>query len=187
MPIAVFGPKAFEVTQDKIYTFDGLQYTSSLNTEKQDAAGKKPSTYNKGPALDTFSITIMLDAALGVNPRREIEEWIAIKDAGVAYPFVLGNRPWGSNKWLLVEVQVIAQVIDNAGNILKAEISLKFDEYVRPGSAAAKSTSGGSSKKSSNKTSAPGIQLPPLTGPVNLLGAQDKAVTKRKNPNMMAY
>lgn len=180
MPIAVFGTKVFEVTQSKIYTFDEFQYSSNLNTEKQDATGKKPSTYNKGPGLDSFSITIMLDASLGVNPRREIDEWVAIKDAGIAYPFILGNRPWGQNKWLLVEVQVIAQVIDNAGNILKAEVSLKFDEYVRPGSAAA---SKGGSKKSS-KASAPGIQLPPLSGPVNLLGAQDKAIAKRKNPNM---
>lgn len=188
MPIAVFGPKVFEVTQSKIYTFDGFQYSSNLNTDKQDAAGKKPSTLNKGPGLDAFGITIVLDAAFGVNPRREIDDWLAIKDAGIAYPFILGNRPFGQNKWLLVDVQATVQAIDNAGNILRAEVSLKFDEYVRPGSAAAKASAGGSSKKkSSGKASAPGIKLPPLSGPVNLLGSQDKATAKRKNPNMTVF
>lgn len=175
MPIAVFGNKVFQVTQDRTYTFDGIQYGSSLNTEKQEASGKKPSTYNKGPGLNSLSIKLFLDVSLGLNPRREIEEWEAIKDAVVAYPFILGSRPLGKNKWLLVDVQATAKVIDNIGNILSAELSLKFDEYVRPGSASA------SSKSTSSYT--PAIQLPAVTN-VNLLGPQDKSELKRYNPNL---
>lgn len=186
MPIAVFGQKVFQITQNKIYTFDDLQYGSSLDTEKQDATGKKPSTYNKGPGLNSLSIKILLDASLGINPRKEIEEWEEIKDAGIAYPFILGSRPLGKYKWLLVDVQATIQIIDNAGNILKAEVSLKFDEYVRPDSASSSSKSS-SSKKSSSKAYSPGVQLAPISGEVNLLGPQDKSGLKRKNPNMTPY
>jgi len=159
MPIAVFGSKVFQVTQDRIYTFDGIQYSSSLNTEKQDASGKKPSTYNKGPGLNSMSIRIYLDVSLGVDPRREIEEWEAIKDASIAYPFVLGTRPLGKNKWLLVSVQVAIQNIDSNGNVLSAELTLQFDEYVRAGSASASQPS----------SALPGIQLPSIYG-ANILG-----------------
>lgn len=179
MPVAVFGKKVFQITQSKIYTFDDLQYGSSLDTEKQDAVGKKSSTYNKGPGLNSLSIKVSLDASLGVNPRREIEEWETIKDAGIAYPFILGSRPLGRNKWLLVDIQATTQVIDNAGNILAAELALKFDEYVRPGSA--------SVSKPSNKTYTPGVKLPAVTGDVNILGPQDKSGLKRTNPNMPPY
>lgn len=173
MSIAVFGNKIFQVTQDRIYTFDGIQYGSSLNTEKQDASGKKPSTYNKGPGLNSLSIKISLDVSLGVNPRSEIEEWESIKDAGVAYPFILGSRPLGKNKWLLVDVQATMQVIDSNGNVLAAELSLKFDEYVRAGSASA-------SKSSQQASYSPGIQLPSIDD-YNILSSQNTEVGLKRN------
>ena len=102
MAIASYGTKIFEVTGDKIYTFDEFQHSSSLQTEKQDSTGSKPSTYNKGPDLDSMDYKVKLDVSYGVNPRNEWESWLAIKDVAVAYPFILGGRPLGNNKWLLV-------------------------------------------------------------------------------------
>jgi len=141
MAIAVFGNKAFVVMDSKIVTFNDFQYGSTLETEKQDAAGKKPSTYNKGSGLDTLSIKVRLSADLGVNPRNQLGEWLKIKDAGVAYPFILGGKPFRPNKWLLVNVQASEEVIDNDGNFLALTLNLSFDEYVRPGKKTEKSTS----------------------------------------------
>jgi len=159
MPIAVFGNKTFQVTTDKIYTFSEFQYSSSLQTEKQDADGKKPSTYNKGPGLDSLGLKIRLSVDMGVNPRVELGEWLAIKDDSIAYPFILGGVPFRPNKWLLVEVQASDEVFDNQGAMLALTLVLKFDEYVRPGSAPAQSSTKSSSTSSSKtaKTSA-GIQ-----------------------------
>lgn len=172
MPIAVFGNKVFEITDSKIYTMEGLQYSSSLETEKQDAEGKKPSTYIKGPGLNELNFTLKLDATLGVNPRREIESWEQIKDASVAYPFILGRSPLGS-KWLLVDVNASNTVVDNIGNMLKAELQLKFDEYVRPGSAKAKKTKG--------KVDFPGLMNSDYDGSY---GPEDKSGYIRDNPEM---
>jgi|GEM_PF-1214700 hypothetical protein len=182
MPIAVFGSKVFEITDSKIYTMDGLQYGTTLETEKQDAEGKKPSTYNKGPGLNSFSFTLKLDVTQGVNPRREMESWEQIKDASVAYPFILGRSPLGlGNKWLLVDIQASNSVIDNQGNMLKVDLQMKFDEYVRPGSA---ETSKSSSKKSrgSKNVSVPGLE--PMDY-VSSYGPEDKTDYKRSNPGMM--
>jgi len=74
-----------------------------------------------------------------------LEEWESIKDASTAYPFVLGSKPFGANKYLLVEANGSNFIIDNEGNILALDLELKFDEYVRHGSAAASKTSAKSS------------------------------------------
>lgn len=155
MPIAVFGSKIFQITADKIYTFSDFQYNSTLQTEKQDADGKKPSTYNKGPGLDSLGLKIRLSVDLGLNPRVEMGEWLAIKDDSIAYPFILGGVPFRPNKWLLVDVQASDEVFDNQGGMLAVILVLKFDEYVRPGSASESSKKKGSSATA--KTSA-GIQ-----------------------------
>lgn len=180
MPIAVFGSKVFEITDSKIYTLGNLQYGSSLDTEKQDAKGKKPSTYNKGPALNSLAVSVKLDISLGVNPRRELEEWESIKDSSAAYPFVFGQKPLGNYKWLLVDVQGSNFVIDNNGNMLSADIELKFDEYVRPGSAEA--SKGGDTAK----VSAPGLQ-PVNYGSSANYGPEDKSGYKRTNVSMSDY
>lgn len=171
MPIAVFGSKVFEITDSKIYTMDGLQYNTSLDTEKQDAEGKKPSTYNKGPGLNAMNFVLKLEASQGVNPRREMESWEQIKDAAVAYQFILGSSPLGSNKWLLVDIQASNNIIDNFGNMLKVELQLKFDEYVRPGSA----------KDDKKKTAFPGLLNSDYEGDY---GPEDKAGYIRDNPEM---
>lgn len=173
MAIAVFGSKVFEVTPDKIYTFKNFQYSSTLETEDQDAAGKKPSTYNKGPGLGKISFKIDLDTSNGINPRAEIESWEEIKDAGIAYPFILGKRQWGKHKWLLIDVQAPDPVIDNHGNILEVEMSLQFKEYVRAGSA--------SNQSAAASTNAPGISVTPVSGIVSILNPSEKSQLKRKN------
>ncbi|WP_041272383.1 phage tail protein [Desulfitobacterium hafniense] len=178
MPIAVFGSKVFAVADSKIYTMINLQYGSSLDTEKQDALGKKPSTYNKGPGLNTLGFSLRLDISLGVNPRRELEEWEAIKDSGTAYPFVLGKKPLGVNKWLLVDVQGTNFTIDGLGNVLAMDLEFKFNEYVRPGSAEASKQN---SISNTAKVSVPGLQ-PVDYKPV--LGPEDKTAYKRTNDEM---
>jgi hypothetical protein len=99
-------------------------------------------------------------AELGLNPRREMEEWVNIKDSGVAYPFILGGRPLGANKWLLVDIQASEETIDNAGNILALTLNLKFDEYVRPGSA--QSSTGSSGSSSSSSKAGASVNMTPL-------------------------
>lgn len=154
MSIASFGTKVFEVSSDKMYTFQDFQYSSSMQTEKQDSVGNKPSTYDKGPDLDSMSLKIRLDFSYGINPRNEWEEWQEIMNSATAYPFILGGKPLGSNKFRLVGVKPSNFNIDNVGNILSLDLDLSFDEYVREGAAKDKKSS---KKKSSNKKEVQGL------------------------------
>lgn len=152
--IATFASKVFQVTPSKLYTFDGFAYTSTLQTEKQDADGAKPSTYIKGPDLDTFSINLKLDVSMGVNPRNEWGDWERILEGQTTYPFILAGVPINNANWLLTSVSPSNANFDNNGNMLQLELALQFEEYVRPGSKKEKSSSSSGGKTT---TSVPGL------------------------------
>lgn len=170
MPIATFGNKIFQVSSNKIYTFSGLSWSSSLETEAQEKLQSKPSTYIKGENLTNLAFEIQLRAELGVNVRAEIENWEAIKSSAQPSLFILGSKAIGKNKWLLKSVDVSDTDIDSSGRVLKATLKLSLEEYVRAGSAAA-----------SNNTI--GIDQSSIL-PNNLFDSPEKANNKRYNPNL---
>jgi hypothetical protein len=174
MPIAVFASKTFNVSRDKVYTFDGLTLSSSLNVESQDVEGKKPSTYVKGSGLNAMSFNIPVKIELGYNPRAEYDAWEAIKDKAVAYPFILGGKPVGVNKYLLKSVSLNNTLADNKGNILSGTLQLEFEEYVRQGS-----------KTNSTSSSSPGVSSGNGIKYTDIL-PKEKETQKRVNTNVAA-
>lgn len=175
MAIAAFANKVFEVNTNKLYTFDDIQYSSSLQTEKQDSDGSKPSTYIKGPDLDTLEFKLSFDVLNGINPRREWEDWQGIMSSGKPYKFILGGKPLGKYLWLLTGVTPSDIKIDNSGNVLSLGLDIKLDEYVRAGSA----------KENSGSNSAPAISKAHNTNTTAKSGAnKNKSDEKRKNSRM---
>lgn len=158
----MFGPKGFTVSQDKIITFDEFQLDSSLEVEKQDNPGSKPSTYIKNPGLDSFNMKVKLDSDFGVHPLNQIEDWMKVKDAKNAYPFLIKGKPLLNTKWLLVSVQLSDTQYDRLGNLMRATLALKFDEFVKAGSKkeSSSSSSGGGSRGSGSSSSGSGYIKP---------------------------
>lgn len=181
--IATFAGKVFQVDSKKICTFDGFSYSSALQTEKQDVDGAKPSTYIKGPDLDTFNLTIRLDAALGVNPRNEWSDWINILSRKTAYPFILGGVPLNNTRWLLISVSPSNFVFDDNGKILSLDLNLKFEEYIRLGNKKESSSFSKSASGSKSPVSVPGLadMLEKLT-----YSMPDDTSLKRQNTQMIA-
>lgn len=153
MYLAMFGPKGFTVSSNKVITFDEFSSNSSLETEQQESKNKKPSTYIKGSGLATFSIKVRLDRSLGVYPMEQIEDWISIKDKAQAYPFLLKGKPFLNTKWILKSVGISDTHIDNTGYLIAATLTLSFDEFVRAGSAQASAKTKNSSSKSKSSSS----------------------------------
>lgn len=152
MPIASFGNKVFNVSLNKIYTFDGYTRTSALNIEEQEVVGSKPSSYIKGSTLDDLGISINLKKMKGIDVRKEINEWNAIKDSKVAQNFILGGSRVGANKYLLVSVSESDFLIDKEGRVLSAKLDLKFKEFVRLGKKEEKPSTSKDDKSKSKRT-----------------------------------
>ncbi len=175
MPIAVFQKKIFQVSSNKKYTFSGLSYGDEIQTEQQDKIKSKPSTYIKGAGLAKLSFSIPLNVELGINVRKEIDEWGDILLAAQPSIFMLGNKPLGKNKWLLKSRAVSGEVVDNIGNMLKATLKLDFEEYVREGKV---STTG--------KNSSPSAIGQKIIPNQDIFNPSTKVTNKRDNPNYKA-
>jgi hypothetical protein len=187
--IASFGNKVFRVSSNYIYTFDELNISGELETETQDVAKKKPSTYIKGPGLESMSFSIELDQQFGINVRNEIDSWSNIRDTGIPCYFILGNKPLRGCKWLLKSCEIEDKKIDSKGQITKANIKLSFEEFVRPGAYSqskvgqkvAKAKKSAAKKNDASKTKKSAV--PQRVNINSLINGSDKAAKTRNNPN----
>ncbi|MHC1683679.1 MAG: phage tail protein [Clostridiaceae bacterium] len=161
MAIASFASKTFNASLKKVYTFNSFTRSGSLNIEEQEVEGQKPSSYIKGSSLEDLSLAIPLIAQNTINISTEIDSWMSIKDSKTPYPFILGNKMVGKNKFLLTNVSVSEATLNSKGEYLKATIQLQFKEFVRYGSKkddAGTSSDSKSSKKRSNSNATNAVE-----------------------------
>jgi len=128
--IGSLGDIVFEVTNDKVFTFQGLKRSAKMRYAVHEVIGKKPITEFIGPELEELSFSIYLSVSLGINPNQEMQKIRDKRDNGEAMSFLLGEKVIGENKWVIESIGESYQAIDNQGIIfsLSADISLK--EYV---------------------------------------------------------
>ena len=132
MALGGFAGKLFEVSSNKIYTFDDYSKSFTLNVESQEVDGDKPSSYIKGKGLQNPSITIKLRQSASIDVQTEVEDWGRICEAGEPYMLFLGDNPVATNKFLLKKVDV-SDTNYFGGKLIKATLKLEFEEYVRAG------------------------------------------------------
>lgn len=132
MSIGAFGDKIFEVSQNRIYTPDGLSYSESLNVEMQETEGGKPATYIKGLGAMEVSFDIQLKHPF-CDVQQEIDWWLDKMRSGTPEYLTIGDKTYGTNKQLLKSVSVADKVILASGDIVSAKISLSFSEYTKKG------------------------------------------------------
>ena len=158
MLIGAFGGKSFEVSQNKIYTFDGLSVSEGLNVEMQETEGGKPATYVKGYKEMSISFSIILKQQF-CNVLEEIDWWLKKMRSKKPEYLTLGKKTFGSNKFLLINFSVANTVITPNGDYISATINLSFNEWTKAGykkeensnSGSSGGSSGGSSSGSSSK------------------------------------
>lgn len=133
MYIATFGPKGFTVSLEKIVSFDDFEIISSINTEKLENEGKKPSTYKKGVNLDTFNLKVTIDSNFGTTPEIQHAQWMDVLKKQQPWPFLIKGKPLNNTKYLLIKVQPINNKYDNVGNWITTTLYLEFEEFVAEG------------------------------------------------------
>lgn len=146
MVVAKFGPKTFEVSANKILTFDDFELTGDLDTSSEEASKKKPATTIKGPGLLKISLSVKLSALLGVDVQAEIDSWLSLKDSSVAYPFILCGKAVSLNGFLLKSGSASDYVITKVAGapfLASASLKLEFEEYLSPGAQPGAKKTGG--------------------------------------------
>lgn len=120
----------FEVSADKIRTFDGFTRESSDRWAAHEVIGQKPLSEFSGPGLDKVSFTMRLDAQYGINPRVEMENLLEMSRSGQVARLVIGGKPLGVDRWKITGLLQKWKVTDNQGNLLVAELDVTLEEYV---------------------------------------------------------
>ena len=82
----------FEVSDNRVLTFESMSREVSGRWTEHEVLGVKPKAEFLGPGLQTISLTIHLSAALGVKPRRILDMEERMVERGSAEYLVIGGR-----------------------------------------------------------------------------------------------
>lgn len=128
--IGSLGDVVFEVSIDKVKTFDGLQLQRSASYTEHSIHGRKGLLEFTGFSAATASLNIKLDANLKVNPKEELETLRKMFTEHKAIPFILNGEPQGDNLWVIESISEDYKIIDNLGIAITIDVSIKLKEYI---------------------------------------------------------
>ncbi len=128
--IGSLGKVVFEVSAERVKTFRDLQIQRSAKFSEHSIHGHKALLEFTGLAPASISLTIRLDAGLGVNPKEELNALHDMLTQHQAVPFILDGEPQGDGLWVLESLDEKHEIIDNYGASIAVEASLKLKEYI---------------------------------------------------------
>lgn len=128
--IGSLGPIVFNTSSTKKQTFEGLNRENSNRIATHENLNNKPILEFIGPGLDKVTLNLTWSIEHNLNPDVELQKLRDIRDKGEVVSFILGNKPYGSGKYLLENIGEEQKRIDNKGNIFSITFSLILNEYI---------------------------------------------------------
>ena len=128
--IGSLGNFVFEVSADRVRTFDEMESSSSARLAVHETQGGKPLVEFLGPGLEDVSLKITLSAYHGLNPQEELEKMQKMRDEGQAVLYILDGKPQGKGYWLIGHLSAKYRYVDNRGRPGVVECSLSLKEYI---------------------------------------------------------
>lgn len=125
--IAQWGPKGFIVSPSKIVPLNDFSTTVSLKADSENDTSGTPATNTRGLELQSISLSTTYMRAAGIDPRAQFEEWSSL--VGAANPLLIEGKRFGPAKLQLTQVSLSSVEFNNAGVMLKADVSITLTEY----------------------------------------------------------
>lgn len=125
-----WGPVIFSVSEDRVLTFDKLSRSVSGAWANHGRVGKKVLTEFVRPELQSITMSVVLDATLGVPPRKLLEKLAAAVENGQVDWLVIGGEVVGANRWKLTGVSESWDVFLPGGELVRATVGLTLEEYL---------------------------------------------------------
>lgn len=119
----------FEVSSEKVLTFNNLKRTVSGRWARHDIIAGRPISEFLGPDLKTMSFDIHLNAMHGVKPRKTLNNIAVAAELGTPMMFVLGGKRIGASLWVIDSVSETYKEIIKDGALMTADLSISLTEY----------------------------------------------------------
>ena len=129
--IGALGDVTFEVSISKVFTFDDLRFSHSAKYAEHAIHNKKNILEFTGLNASTASLTINLNAHLGVNPEEELDRLHEMLETHQAIPFILDGKIQGWSRWIIESLDESHKIINGRGELISAEVNIKLKEYLR--------------------------------------------------------
>lgn len=128
--IGSLGNVIFEVSTDKILTFNDLNFSHGAKFTEHSIHGRKGLLEFTGFSATTASLNILFSADLGIVPQEEFNALKEIFDNHEAVPFILDDKPQGDGLWVIESISEKRDMLSNKGAARVIEVSLNLKEYI---------------------------------------------------------
>lgn len=123
----------FEVSDERVFTFNDMNRTVSGRWTEHDVVGNKPMSEFTGAELSKVTMTIVLSVLRGISVK-SISDTVtylekAVEDGQVEYLYVGGKRI-GDRMMKIESMSETWDVIYTGGVLTKATLQLTFSEYM---------------------------------------------------------
>lgn len=128
MDLLTFGSISYRPGQAFV---SSVSVSSSISKSSSEVLNQKPATQVKGPGLIKVDLTLKLHQSLfHQDILEEHKKWISLQESGQASPLLVGGSQYAQNPMLLAECKLSNPQYGYEGQILSAELSLSFQEYI---------------------------------------------------------
>ncbi len=129
--VGCLGDVSFIASVDTVRTIDNMKWSGSARyAVHQRHLGRGLLEYT-GTDPDKITFDMTLTTQLGVSPTGETEKIRRYMNDGRPLPLVIGNKAYGSYRWVVTGYNLKTQAYDRRGNVYLATLSVTLQEYLR--------------------------------------------------------
>lgn len=114
----------------KCLTFQDLHRNVSSRVTEHARILKKHKTEFGGPNLSEITFTMTLSAALGVDPRKMLNQLESCVRQGKIGYFIIGSKKIGKHKYIITNVSESWGHIIKNGKLVSASVDVTMKEYL---------------------------------------------------------
>ncbi|MBR1476889.1 MAG: phage tail protein [Lachnospiraceae bacterium] len=119
----------FEVSSNKVLTFEKLSQTVSGRWATHNVIGGKPKPEYIGEGQRTINLPIFLSVNHGIRPRTTMERIEEAVEDGETFTLVIGGKKIGSRQWIISQMSESWGEVIRDGRLCSAHLTLTLQEY----------------------------------------------------------
>lgn len=133
MIIGAFGNTVFEVSAQRVLTFNNYKRTTKAKYATHEVIGRPPVLEFVGRELEEITLTITLLSCLGVTPEEVAFNLREMCQRSEPNFLIIGNTVYGENEFVITDVSESVERWTGSGNVLTNKLDVTFREYVPMG------------------------------------------------------